>query len=169
MGTWVLSDHDSSAAPQTVQIASPVCGTKNFSSVRLYSAPQLHCTIVAIPGICASDRRFSSPKLAHIQTDRTSRTAAKPASTTRVMASARCFRSSRWTKVSPSRVIRVILVVGRLLRSSPGNGHRQGRSPCLKGAMCGHQTIQNEHRFGLINLVWLALSDTHLFPYSVNT
>ena len=41
-GTWVLSDHDSSAAPQTVQTASPVCGTKNFSSVRLYSAPQLH-------------------------------------------------------------------------------------------------------------------------------
>ena len=38
-----------------------------------------------------------------------------------------------------------------------------------KSAMCGHQTIQNEHRFGLINLVWLALSDTHLFPYSVNT
>jgi hypothetical protein len=50
VGTWVLSDHDSSAAPQTVQIASPVCGAKNFSSVRLYSAPQLHCTIVAIPG-----------------------------------------------------------------------------------------------------------------------
>jgi hypothetical protein len=41
-GTWVLSHHDSSAAPQTVQTASPVCGTKNFSSVRLYSAPQLH-------------------------------------------------------------------------------------------------------------------------------
>ena len=41
-GTWVLSDHDSSATPQTVQIASPVCGIKNFSSVRLYSAPQLH-------------------------------------------------------------------------------------------------------------------------------
>jgi hypothetical protein len=41
-GTWVLSTHDSSAAPQTTQIASPVCGTKNFSSVRLYSAPQLH-------------------------------------------------------------------------------------------------------------------------------
>jgi hypothetical protein len=37
---WVLSDHDSSAAPQTVQIASP--DIKNFSSVRLYSAPQLH-------------------------------------------------------------------------------------------------------------------------------
>ena len=30
--------HDSRAAPQTVQTASPVCGTKNFSSVRLYSA-----------------------------------------------------------------------------------------------------------------------------------
>jgi len=31
-----------------------VCGTKNFSSVRLYSAPQLlHRTIVTIPGICA--------------------------------------------------------------------------------------------------------------------
>jgi hypothetical protein len=41
-GTWVLSCHDSSAAPQTAQIASPVCGTKNFSSVRRYLAPQLH-------------------------------------------------------------------------------------------------------------------------------
>jgi hypothetical protein len=41
-GTWVLSDQDSSATPQIVQTASPVCGTKNFSSVRLYSAPQLH-------------------------------------------------------------------------------------------------------------------------------
>src|ERR1700692_1035479 len=68
-GTWVLSRHDSRAAPQTVQTASPVCGTKNFSSVRLYSAPQLHCTIVAIPGICASDRRFSSPELCHNRTD----------------------------------------------------------------------------------------------------
>jgi hypothetical protein len=56
----VLSDHDSSAAPQTVQIASPVCGTKNFSSVRLYSAPQLHWTIVTIPGICAWDRGFAT-------------------------------------------------------------------------------------------------------------
>ena len=51
-GTWVLFHHDSSAAPQTVQTASPVCGTKNFVSVRLYSAPQLHRTIVAILGIC---------------------------------------------------------------------------------------------------------------------
>ena len=30
-----------------------MCGTKNFASVRLYSAPQLHRTIVAILGICA--------------------------------------------------------------------------------------------------------------------
>src|SRR5258706_10447475 len=52
MGMWVLVHHDSSAAPQTVQTASPVCGTKNFVSVRLYSAPQLHRTIVAILGIC---------------------------------------------------------------------------------------------------------------------
>ena len=48
VGTWLLSSHDFRAAPQTVQTASPVCGTKNFSSMRLYSAPQLHCTIVAI-------------------------------------------------------------------------------------------------------------------------
>jgi len=54
----VLFHHDSSAAPQTVQTASPVCGTKNFVSVRLYSAPQLHRTIVAILGICARNHRF---------------------------------------------------------------------------------------------------------------
>jgi hypothetical protein len=59
----------SRAAPQTVKTASPVCGTKNFSSVRLYSAPQLHCTIVAILGICISDRRSSSPELCHSRTD----------------------------------------------------------------------------------------------------
>jgi hypothetical protein len=35
-----------------------VCGTKNFASVRLYSAPQLHRTIVAILGICA----YGTPK-----------------------------------------------------------------------------------------------------------
>jgi len=69
-GTWVLFHHDSSAAPQTVQIASPVCGTKNFVSVRLYSAPQLHRTIVAILGICARNRPFSSVKLCHNQTHR---------------------------------------------------------------------------------------------------
>ena len=30
-----------------------MCGTRNFVSVRLYSAPQSHWTIVAIIGICA--------------------------------------------------------------------------------------------------------------------
>jgi hypothetical protein len=65
----VLFHHDSSAAPQTVQTASPVCGTKNFSSVRLYSAPQLHRTIVAILGICARNRPFSSAEVCHNQTD----------------------------------------------------------------------------------------------------
>src|ERR1700676_2871699 len=35
-----------------------MCGTKNFASVRLYSAPQLHLTIVAILGICA----YGTPK-----------------------------------------------------------------------------------------------------------
>jgi hypothetical protein len=57
----------------------------------------------------------------------------------------------------------------REVRCAPVNGHREAAPACPKGAMRGHQTIQNEHRFGLINLVWLALSDTHLFPYSVNT
>jgi hypothetical protein len=65
----VLFHHDSSAAPQTVQTASPVCGTKNFSSVRLYSAPQLHRTIVAILGLCARNRPFSSAEVCHNQTD----------------------------------------------------------------------------------------------------
>jgi hypothetical protein len=65
----VLFHHDSSAAPQTVQTASPVCGTKNFVSVRLYSAPQLHRTIVAILKICARSRRFSSVEVCHNQTD----------------------------------------------------------------------------------------------------
>ena len=35
-----------------------MCGTKNFASVRWYSAPQLHRTIVAILGICA----YGTPK-----------------------------------------------------------------------------------------------------------
>jgi hypothetical protein len=43
-GTWMLSHNDSSIAPQTVRTALPVCGTKNFVSVRLYSEPQLHRT-----------------------------------------------------------------------------------------------------------------------------
>jgi hypothetical protein len=33
-----------------------VCGTKNFSSVRLYSAPQSHWTIAVIVRICAYGR-----------------------------------------------------------------------------------------------------------------
>ena len=65
----MLSHHASSAAPQIVQTAPPVCGAKNLSSVRLYSAPQLHRTIVAIPGICARNSEFSSPELCHNQTD----------------------------------------------------------------------------------------------------
>src|SRR5450755_5068114 len=68
-GTWMLSHHASSAAPQTVQTAPPVCGAKNLSSVRLYSAPQLHRTIVAIFGICARNSQFSSPELCHNRTD----------------------------------------------------------------------------------------------------
>jgi hypothetical protein len=65
----MLSYHASSAAPQTVQTAPPVCGAKNLSSVRLYSAPQLRRTIVAILGICAQNNQFSSPELCHNQTD----------------------------------------------------------------------------------------------------
>jgi hypothetical protein len=56
----VLSNQDSNVAPQTSQDARPVCGIKNFASVRSYSAPQLHLTIVAILGICARSRPFSS-------------------------------------------------------------------------------------------------------------
>jgi hypothetical protein len=37
----VFSDQDSNAAPQIVQTASSVCGTKNFSPIRLYSALQI--------------------------------------------------------------------------------------------------------------------------------
>lgn len=33
-----------------------MCGIKNFASVRLYSAPQSHWTIVSIIQICASGR-----------------------------------------------------------------------------------------------------------------
>jgi hypothetical protein len=60
VATWVLSNQDSNTAPQTSQDARPVCGIKNFASVRSYSAPQLHLTIVAILGICARNRPFSS-------------------------------------------------------------------------------------------------------------
>lgn len=49
----MVSNQDSNVAPQTLQDAWPVCGTKNFVSVRLYSAPQSHWAIVSILGICA--------------------------------------------------------------------------------------------------------------------
>jgi hypothetical protein len=45
-----------------------VCGTKNFSSVRLYSAPHSHRTIVVILRICARDYPFSSTEVCHNQT-----------------------------------------------------------------------------------------------------
>ena len=46
-----------------------MCGTKNFSSVRWYSAPQLlHLTIVAISGICAPAHQFSSTDCCRNQT-----------------------------------------------------------------------------------------------------
>jgi hypothetical protein len=53
-GTWLLSRHASSVVPHILQNAAPVCGTKNLVSVRLYLAPQLHSTIVAIRQICAA-------------------------------------------------------------------------------------------------------------------
>jgi hypothetical protein len=46
-----------------------VCGTKNFASVRLYSAPQLHRTIVAILGICACGTPKQVETRRHNQTD----------------------------------------------------------------------------------------------------
>ena len=96
-GNVGVSRHDSRAAPQILQTASPVCGTKNLSSVRLYSAPQLHCTIVAIPGICASDRQFSSRNSATIELPLPTRQRLQTNS-------ARCLRSSRWTEESSFRV-----------------------------------------------------------------
>ena len=55
-----------------------MCGTKNFASVRLYSAPQLHRTIVAILGMCA----YGTPKQVetrrHNQTDPLPALGAKP-------------------------------------------------------------------------------------------
>ncbi len=47
-----------------------MCGTKNFSSVRLYSAPQLlHRTIVTIPGICAFGEQDQAGSFAAIKSD----------------------------------------------------------------------------------------------------
>src|SRR5258708_38178173 len=93
---WVLVHHDSSAAPQTVQTASPVCGTKNFVSVRLYSAPQLHRTIVAILGICA----YGTPK--QVETRRHNQTDPLPAFGCEAPWISRQWRISRHTM--PSKV-----------------------------------------------------------------
>ena len=47
-----------------------MCGTKNFSSVRLYSAPQLlHRTIVSIPGICAFGEQDQAGSFVAIKSD----------------------------------------------------------------------------------------------------
>jgi hypothetical protein len=46
-----------------------VCGTKSFATVRLYSAPQLHRTIVAILGICAYGTSKQVEARRHNQTD----------------------------------------------------------------------------------------------------
>src|SRR5258708_13847067 len=69
VATWVLSNQDSNVAPQTLQETWPVCGTKNFVSVRLYSAPQSHWTIVAIFGICAFGEPVQAGSLAAIKSD----------------------------------------------------------------------------------------------------
>jgi hypothetical protein len=45
-----------------------VCGTKNFVSVRLYSAPQSHWTIVAIPRIWAYGEPVQAEFVRHNQT-----------------------------------------------------------------------------------------------------
>jgi hypothetical protein len=62
-GTWVLSPPRLWPSPQT---APPACGSKNFVSVRPYSAPQSHRKIVAIPDICGWNRPFSSPDVCHL-------------------------------------------------------------------------------------------------------
>jgi hypothetical protein len=69
VGTCVLSNQDSNVAPQTLQDAWPVCGIKNFISVRLYSAPQSHWTIVTIHGICAFGEPVQAGLLAAIKSD----------------------------------------------------------------------------------------------------
>ena len=46
-----------------------MCGTKNFVSVRLSSAPQSHWTIVAIFGICAFGEPVQVGSFAAIKSD----------------------------------------------------------------------------------------------------
>jgi hypothetical protein len=70
VGTRVLPNQDSNVAPQTLHDAWPVCGTRNFVSVRLYSAPQSHWTIVAILGICAFGEPVQAGLFAAIKSDR---------------------------------------------------------------------------------------------------
>jgi hypothetical protein len=64
----VFSRQDSNIAPQNIQDASPVWGIKNFSSVRLYLAPQLHRTTVSMTRICAWTGLNSSVQGRHNQT-----------------------------------------------------------------------------------------------------
>jgi hypothetical protein len=56
----VFSRQDSNRTPQNIQVALPLLGIKNFSSARLYSAPQLHRTIVFMTQICARAGFYSS-------------------------------------------------------------------------------------------------------------
>ncbi len=54
-----------------------MCGTKNFVSVRLYSAPQSHWTIVAIFGICAFGEPVQAGSFAAIKSEPTTRKGAQ--------------------------------------------------------------------------------------------
>jgi hypothetical protein len=60
-GTWVLSDQDSNAAPQTVQTASPVCGTR--TSLPCVDTRRRNCIEQLSPslGICASSACTNPP------------------------------------------------------------------------------------------------------------
>ena len=78
VATWVLSNQDSRVAPQTLRDAWPVCGTKNFASVRLYSAPQLHRTIVAISEYATTTLRNKWKPAATIKLIHYRRLGAKP-------------------------------------------------------------------------------------------
>jgi hypothetical protein len=65
----VYPRQDSNTAPQITQAALPVWGIKNFSSVRLYSAPQSHRTTVFMMRICARTGLNSSVQGCHNQAD----------------------------------------------------------------------------------------------------
>ena len=55
-----------------------MCGTRNFVSVRLYSAPQSHWTIVAIHGICAFGEPAQAESFAAIKLVQSPLDARKP-------------------------------------------------------------------------------------------